>query len=201
MARWVAALVFIALSLAPSASASTQRDTLIRPGVGIGKVRLGMTLAQVRGAWGRPYAVQTIPHERGARTIELQYDFAAYAVTLVGLPQRERVVAVSTTLAKERLRQDVGVGSLERRLLRVFRAKLHCDVLPVNRDARNPLPVIYAGATRRCVLGHRNERHTVFISRVHPRWPWDLRPIAEWVKLARVMEVVVRAPGADERNP
>ena len=93
-------------------------------------------------------------------------------MTLVGLPRRERVVAVSTTLAKERLRQDVGVGSLDRRLQRVFRNELHCDVLPVNRDAPNPLPVIYAGATRRCVLGHRNERHTVFISRVHPRWPW-----------------------------
>jgi hypothetical protein len=196
VARAAAALGCVVLALAAGASASTQRDALIRPGVGIGKVRLGMTLAQVRAAWGRPYAVQTTPHERGARTIELQYDFAAYAVTLVGLPQRERVVAVSTTLAKERLRSDVGVGSLERRLLRVFRAELHCDVLPVNRDARNPLPVIWAGATRRCVLGQRNERHTVFVSRVHPRWPWDARPIAEWLKLARVVEVVVRAPGS-----
>jgi hypothetical protein len=191
MARWAAALVFIALLLAASASASTQRDALIRPGVGIGKVRLGMTLAQVRAAWGRPYAVQITPHQRGARTIELQYDFAAYVVTLVGLPRRERVVAVSTT-AEQRLRQGVGVGSLERRLLRVFRGELDCERLPISVDARGvPLGVIYAGAVRRCTLGDRDQRHTVFTSRIHPRWPWDHRPVAEWVKLARVMEVTV----------
>ena len=36
--------------------------------------------------------------------IELQYDFAAYTVTLSGLPKRERVVTVGTTLTKERTR-------------------------------------------------------------------------------------------------
>jgi hypothetical protein len=198
MARWAAAVVFIALLLAASASASTQRDALIRPAVGIGKVRLGMMLAQVRAAWGRPYAVQITPHQRGARTIELQYDFAAYVVTLVGLPRRERVVAVSTTLAAERLRQGVGVGSLERRLLRVFRGELDCERLPISVDARGvPLGVIYAGAVRRCTLGDRDQRHTVFTSRIHPRWPWDHRPVAEWVKLARVMEVTVRSTGTE----
>ena len=83
MARWAAALVFIALLLAASASAATQRDPLICPGVGIGEVKLAMTLAQVRAAWGQPYAVQITPHQRGARTIALQCDFAADVATLV----------------------------------------------------------------------------------------------------------------------
>jgi hypothetical protein len=192
MIRAFAALGCVVLGLAASASASTQRDALIRPGVGIGKVRLGMTLAQVRAAWGRPYAVQITPHELGARTIELQYDFAAYVVTLVGLPGRERVVAVATTLAAERLRQGVGVGSLERRLQRVFRGELHCGRLPVSVGA----PIIYAGARRRCTLGDRDGRHTVFTSWIHMRYPWDARPVSDWARLARVMEVVVRAPGA-----
>jgi hypothetical protein len=195
--RSLSVLGCVALTLAASASASTQRDALIRPGVGIGKVKLGMTLAQVRAAWGRPQAqtIEILP--RGGRTIELQYDFAAYTVTLIGRSHRERVVAVGTTLAKERLRQDVGVGSLERRVRRVFRGELRCGPLPVSVDARGvPLQVIHVSARRRCTLGDRGGRHTVFTSWIHLRYPWDSRPVAEWAKLARVMEVLVRGPGA-----
>src|SRR5215218_7631083 len=115
----------------PSASAASQRDALIRPGIGIGKVKLGMSLKQVRGAWGRPQAVVTTTNERGARTLELQYDYAAYVVTLVGAPGGERVTAVGTTLAKERTSQGLGVGSLERRLQRAFRGDLRCERLDV----------------------------------------------------------------------
>jgi hypothetical protein len=79
-----------------------------------------MILAQVRTAWGRPQAVTTRTQERGGRILELQHDFAAYTATLSGLPTRERVIAVGTTLAKERLRQGLGVGSLERRLQRTL---------------------------------------------------------------------------------
>lgn len=192
MARSLVALAFVALALTPSAGASTQRDALIRPGVGIGKVRLGMTLAQVRAAWGRPYAVRITQLPRRGRTIELQYDFAAYIVTLAGLPRRESVVAVSTTLGEERLRQGMGVGSLERRLRSVFRGELQCGRLPVSVGA----PMIYAGARRRCTLGDRDGRHTVFTSWIRMRYPWDARPVEDWTRLARVMEVVVRAPGA-----
>jgi len=78
--------------LVASANGSTQRDALIRPGVGLGKVRLGTTLTQVRAAWGWPQAVTTRTQERGGWILELQYDFAAYTATLSGLPKRERVV-------------------------------------------------------------------------------------------------------------
>jgi hypothetical protein len=197
MVRSAATLGCVVLVLVASASASTQRDALIRPGVGVGKVRLGMTLAQVRAAWGRPQA-QTIETLAGVgRTVELQYDFAAYTVTLTGRPNREHVVAVGTTLAKERLRQGIGVGSLEQRVRRVFRGELQCGPLPVSVDARGvPTQVIGSGAWRRCTLGDRHRRHTVFTSRMQLRYPWDGRPVAEWPKLARVMEVLVRGPGA-----
>ena len=197
MVRYAVALGCLALALTASAGAATQRDSLIRPGVGIGKVKLGMTIAQVRAAWGPAQARTVETQPRGSREIELQYDFAAYTVRLVGRPKRERVVSVATTLRREKTRQGVGVGSLERRLRRQFRGELHCDRLPVALDARGfPLEVIYAGAVRRCTLGDRDGRHTVFTSRVHPKYPWDLRPIADWLELARVMEVVVRGPGA-----
>jgi hypothetical protein len=61
--RFVAALVFLALTLAGSAPAAPSNDLLIRPAVGIANVRLGMTLAQVRGAWGAPQAVTRTQRE------------------------------------------------------------------------------------------------------------------------------------------
>jgi hypothetical protein len=191
MRRWGAAFAFIALLLATSASGSTQRDELIRPGVGIGKVRLGMTLAQVRAAWGAPQAVAIRTRKRGERIVELQYEFAAYVATLSGLRGHERVIAVGTTLARERLPQGVGVGSPERRLQRVFRGELHCEILPVEPGTA----VFFASARRRCTLGDRHGRHTVFTSGLHLRYPWDARPVADWARLARVKEVVVRASG------
>lgn len=192
MARAVVALGCVVLAIAAGASASTERGALIRPGVGIGKVRLGMKLAQVRAAWGAPQAVTVRKRKRGGRIVELQYDFAAYVTTLSGLRGRERVIAVCTTLAKERLPQGVGVGSLERRLQRVFRGALRCEILPV----RPGEPVIFASARRRCTLGDRHGRHTVFTSGIHLRYPWDARLVADWARLARVTGVVVRAAGA-----
>jgi hypothetical protein len=99
MVRPLLALGCTALALVSSAGAAPQRDALIRPGVGIGEVRLGMSLKQVRAAWGRPQAVIT-SQEREARKLELQYDYAAYVVTLFGVPRLERVGSVGTTLAK-----------------------------------------------------------------------------------------------------
>jgi hypothetical protein len=192
MARWAAALVFIALLLAASASASTQRDALIRPGVGIGKVRLGMTLAQVRAAWGRPQAQTIETKERGGRTIELQYDFAAYSVTLSGLPQRERVVSVATTLAKEKMTNGLGVGSREIRLVRSLRGRLRCDRLDVFNQPRNPYPMLRTNR-RECRLGGSGSPETVFVSKM--RVPSFLPE--RWSASAYVFEVVIRVPGAE----
>ena len=196
MVRTIAAVGFIGLALVASAGASTQRDALIRPGVGIGKVRLGMTLAQVRAAWGRPQAQTITTQKRGGRAIELQYDFAAYIVTLTGLPRHERVVAVGTTLAKERLRQGVGVGSPERRLQRIFRGELRCDRLAVVFMPRSSIPMLSQNE-RRGTLGAKDRPQTVFTSRIRLQTAWDQHRPEDWPKLARVTEVVVRAPGTE----
>jgi hypothetical protein len=182
----------MALALAASAGASTQRDALIRPGVGIGKVKLGMTLAQVRAAWGRPQAhtVETLP--RGGRTIELQYNFGAYTATLTGRPGRETVSSISTTLRKEKTRQGMGPGALERRVQRVYRGEVRCERLDVWNPPRSPYPLL-ASNRRECVLGAPDGPQTVFVSRMrrHSFLP------EHWSGSAYVVEVVIRAPGAD----
>jgi hypothetical protein len=192
MMRWLAALGCTGLALVASASAATQRDALIRPGVGIGKVRLGMTLAQVRAAWGRPQALTITPHQRGGRTIELQYDFAAYVVTLIGLPERERVASVATTLAKEKTRQGLGPGSPERRVQRLLRGGLRCERLDVWNPPRSAYPLLRSNR-RECILGEPGSPQTVFVSRMRRN---SFLP-EHWSGSAYVFEVVIRAPGAD----
>jgi hypothetical protein len=196
MGRTLAAFGCAGLALAASASASTQRDTLIRPGVAIGKVRLGMTLAQVHTAWGRPQAVTIRTQDRGGRILELQYDFAAYTATLSGLPKRERVIAVGTTLAKERLRQGLGVGSLERRLQRTFRGELRCERLNIVYMPRSSIPVLSQNE-RHCTLGYKDGPQTDFTSRIRLQTAWDQHRPEDWSRLARVTEVVIRAPGVE----
>lgn len=88
----------------------------------------------------------------------------------------------------------MGVGSLERRLQQVFRGELRCERLPVSINPTAP-QVIHAGAQHRCTLGDRDRSHTVFTSTVARRYPWDFHPVEDWLRLARVSEVVVRAPG------
>jgi len=198
MVRWLAALGFVALALTASAGATTQRDALIRPGIGIGKVKLGMSLAQVRTAWGAPQA-RIVSQERGARKLELQYDYAAYVVTLRGDPRHERVVAIGTTLAKERTSQGVGVGSLERRLQGTFRSRLRCDRLDVVYMPRSSIPMLGSNE-RRCTLGTASAPHTVFTSRIRLDYAWDQHPPDDWSRLARVTEVVIEAPVLPERR-
>jgi hypothetical protein len=192
MVRAAVVLGCLALLLAVTASAAPQRDLLIRPGVGIGKVKLGMSLKQVRAVWGKPQAV-TVRREGKAkvRLTELQYDFAAYVVTLIGPRGRQRVIRVGTTLAKERMTNGLGVGSLERRLQSALRGRLRCDRLPVVTQPRSPYPLIFDNR-RECKLGERGSPQTVFVSRmrVHSFLPED------WSKTAYVFEVVIRSAGA-----
>lgn len=188
MVRLLAAGGCLALALAVSAAAAPSHDLVIRPGVGIGKVRLGMRLEQVRSAWGEPQAVTSRRSGRGARTIELQYDFAAYVVTLNGPRGRERVVSIGTTIAGERTRDGVGVGTPEARLRRAFGDELRCKPLARMFMPGYSVPVLAANR-RECTLGDPDDPHTVFASRMRP-----FTFLAEdWSKKARVYEVVVRA--------
>jgi hypothetical protein len=191
MARTLAVIGSVALTLVASASASIQRDALIRPGVGIAKVRLGMTVAQVQAAWGRPQAVTIEPHMRGGRTIDLQYDFGAYEVTLSGAPGQERVVTVATTLAKEKTSQGLGPGSRETRVQRLLRGRLRCERLDVVTLPRSPYPLLHSNR-RECVLGEPGSPQTVFVSRMRRN---SFLP-EHWSGSAFVFEVVIRAPSS-----
>jgi hypothetical protein len=117
-------LLFAALATAlatGTASAAPERDALIRPGVGIGKVRLGMTLAQVRAALG-PH---TLVNKRqrlgfGQQYLELDWDYGQWLVGLIGRPNRMRVVRIGTLKRTERTARGVGIGTRIQQVRRVF---------------------------------------------------------------------------------
>jgi hypothetical protein len=188
--RRVLLLAALAASAAADAGARPDANLLIRPGQGIGKVRLGMTEAELRSAMGRPRSVIPRSGAFGLRTLEYEYGYAAYVVRLFGRTGRLRVVRVSTTLASERTPARVGVGSREATLLRTYR-RLRCERLRTGSIAG----VVYVGNQQRdCTLVAPSGRRTVFTS-----WIRRNETIGEnisvdrWHRQARVIEVSVSA--------
>ena len=117
--RAVSVVVALLATAAPAAGAP-ERDLQIRPGVGIGKVRLGMTLGQVRRVLGPPQVLNR-DVELGFGRVHREYVWGwfEWTVALRGAPDGLRVVRVATTRRKHRHR-GIGVGSTVRALVRVF---------------------------------------------------------------------------------
>lgn len=178
----------------PQAGAVVQRDALIRPGVGIAKLRLGMTSAQVRAAMGRPLAVLPRQGSFGREAVEWQYGYGTYTVRLEGRRNALRVVAMATTARSERTRQGFGVGTLESRLERAYGARLRCERLRTGRAGEGrSVFIVVLDATRDCVTTHESGSRTVFVTWVKPNEIGTSPTADRWEKEARVLEVQVRA--------
>jgi hypothetical protein len=98
------ARIGVVLALAGAfASGASATESTIYPGVGIGKVKLGMTAAQVKRALGRDYLV----NKRENGYLELGWNFGNWTVAF----QKGRVVLVSTTLHAQRTTAGAGPGA------------------------------------------------------------------------------------------
>jgi hypothetical protein len=176
--RLLLAAGLVALVLVPASGA---RDALIRPGKGIGKVDLGMTLAQVKRALGRHDTGWSERRGLGLRYLELTWDGGPedyFAVGLLGRPDRLRVVSIMTTRPAESLR-GVGPGTTVATLKRAFRG-LRCRTLwPAGGGTM--IQTEYW-------LGARNGPQTIFVP---GKWRFYRSNPA-----GRVAYVTVRAPGA-----
>lgn len=102
----IAAAILTALLTVGSLPAATPRDSLLRPGVAIGELRLGMTFRQVRTALGNPLRVSH--RERyPSQGSYVQYNFGRKAVVEVGVftergSSTGRVVLIEDSGACER---------------------------------------------------------------------------------------------------
>ena len=97
---WLLGILVVTGVVASSAFAV---EETINPGVGIGKVKLGMTRAQVVRALGKDYVV----NQSGSRYTELGWNFSSWSVRLRG----GRAVEVGTLLHSQRTPKRVGPGS------------------------------------------------------------------------------------------
>jgi hypothetical protein len=167
---------------------------LLRHGVGIGSVRLGMSEAQVRRVMGRPTAVIRRRTGFGGVLLELQFDQAEYTVALRRRAGRFQVVAASTILARERTREGLGVGSLERRVRSAYGRRLRCEPLRTQPVDDRGTARMLASNERNCVLTTARGTETVFRSVVKGRFPWSRLTPADWPR-AGVYIVTVRAAG------
>lgn len=111
----IVAVAAIAGAAAGAGRTHPARDTLIRPGVGIGKLRLGMTSEQARAALGLPVLLVRERRFRGFRAPRWYTEYrtrdALWAVAFFGERGRERLVVVRTGVRRERTAGGVGVGT------------------------------------------------------------------------------------------
>ena len=191
----LAVVIALAGAVAIPAGATVQRDSLIRPGVGIGKLRLGMTPAQVRAAMGRPLAVVPLQGSFGRAAVEWQYDYGAYTARLEGRRNALRVTAVATTVTRERTQDGLGVGTLESRLERAYAGRIRCERLRTGGAAGGRSDVIVVlDPTRDCVVPQKDGTRTVFVTAVKvERTNTIITTPERWENEARVLSVEVRA--------
>jgi hypothetical protein len=104
-------LGLIALVAAVIVSAASATESTIDPGVGIGKIKLGMTLPQVERVLGKDYLINTETLVDNARFRELAWNFASWTVGFLRRGHDWRVVQVETTLSPQRTRKSIGVSS------------------------------------------------------------------------------------------
>jgi hypothetical protein len=102
-----APICIAAVAAATLVSGASATESTIYPGVGIGKVQLGMTRADVERALGHDYLV----NERGSNYLQLGWNFGSWTVELVAKGRTYHVVRVSTTLRSQRTPKGTGPGA------------------------------------------------------------------------------------------
>ena len=105
--------VVAGLALAASAFGT---ESTVYPGVGIGKVRLGMTRAQVAKALGPYSLVDERARIGGAAYVQEGWDFDSWSVGFL----RGRVVFIGTTLRAQRTPNGIRQGSTAEQLVRAY---------------------------------------------------------------------------------
>jgi hypothetical protein len=153
----------VATSAAGSPSAQTIPGRIV-PGVGVGKLRLGMSeqaAKRVLAPLGSRKFVRRVNAGRPDEYIEYEYphpnlrwdSFAAYTVGLRGRKGKRRVAVIEVHDARNRTREGIGVGSVESKLVRAY-PNLRCVDFGAMEQTRTE-----------CRVGERTRRHTVFVVR------------------------------------
>jgi hypothetical protein len=102
------------------AGGATASESTLYPGVGIGKLKLGMSAAAVKKVMGIDFIVNKRETVNGARYVEYGWDFAHWTVMFVQHGRELSAVQVETDVHDQRTTKHVGYGTLWRALLRAY---------------------------------------------------------------------------------
>jgi hypothetical protein len=163
-------VLVLAAVAAGTASAS---ELTIYPGVGVGKVKLGMTRAQVLRVLGKDYIV----NGRTGDATELAWDYGSWTVTFV----QNRAVEVAVTLRTQKTAAGIGPGSTWRRLRTAYPGGA-CTALPI------PSSTIYF--RNEYLVPHKGGTQTIFFGAANNAFYEGKQNDRDW----RVTEVHVRRP-------
>ena len=104
-----------------AASAAPQRDALVRPGIGIGRITIGMTQAQVVRILGTHHRVnRRYKLGFGRSYVEHDWDYGRWTVGYEGRPGQLKVVRVATLQDTQRTPKRIGVGSRPREVVAAY---------------------------------------------------------------------------------
>jgi hypothetical protein len=109
--------VFAVAILAAPASAT---ESTIVPGVGIGKIRMGMTLAQVERVFGKDAIVNSRRNVAGTQYVEYGWNFSTWSVGFLQSGATLKATQVATTLRGQRTSDGIGVGSTFKAVARAY---------------------------------------------------------------------------------
>lgn len=102
-----------------AASASATEVTIVR-GVGIGKIRVGMTLKQVQKAFGSDSLFDARSKVAGMSYVDLGWEFGSWSVGVLEQKGTWRAAQVATTLRGQRTPEGIGVGSSFKAVVRAY---------------------------------------------------------------------------------
>jgi hypothetical protein len=150
MKKLALALAFLAFWVGTlSASASRESATVVRHGEAIGKVRLGMTVPQVRRIIGRPHSVVTESRGRGYRYRELGWNLGWWTVGFMRAPGGEyKAVRIGTVSRAQRTPERLGVESTDAQIVNRLRGAF-CRFVETLRSGNVYSECIYRRPTGR----------------------------------------------------
>jgi hypothetical protein len=188
--RLAVAAAVIAGTLVSAASAT---ELTIVPGVGIGKVKLGMTAAQVKKALGKSYTINSTTNLSGRHYVEYGWNYSQWTVTFAQQGRRLRVVQVGVVTRKQRTAKGIGPGSSWRALVRAYpNGVCRFNPLPINAAAvkylvprKGGTHTIYVLPSPRPNMFNPGEQKKWQVSEVQVRTPWMPLPEfgRDWIAL------------------
>jgi hypothetical protein len=115
-----APICIAAVAAATFVSGASATESTIYPGVGIGKVKLGLTLTQVKHVLGSDAIVNDRETINGSEYLELGWNFSAWAVGFARHGSTYHAVHVTTALHAQRTTTGVGPGTFWLTLVKAY---------------------------------------------------------------------------------